>query len=427
MTVGRTQQPTQVGRTTAQATDGETTAAPPQSAPGAATGPTVATARTAPTGPNAAIAAARPVDALEGQSGVRMEADAPRKMAQWDRSWTNPPRARDQAARDVENAATINEVQRHFAPESGELQRGQHAKGLYATTRAELRVADNLPPELSFGPFKPGAVLRTAVRFSNAASATESDQEAGRQGLALKITDDKGRTQDILTTTGAAEFLAEDGPSALAAARAEMKGPLGVLGLAADIGPIDAFKLVYAAKTTATEGKSVAGQVFHSRVPFQLGDYAVKFRLVPVTGLDEPFQADGPNARTEDVQKRLENGPITYKLQVQGKPSDVSLDDAREKWAGTSYVTIGEVVIPPEPRNDAALRRDQEGINKLSFSPFNRWDSEDDRALKPLGNVNETRRKVYEASAAARGSGGPESKKCPFGFGASAKGDAVET
>lgn len=179
--------------------------------------------------------------------------------------------------------------------------------------------------------------------------------------------------------------------------------------------------------TPDNEGRSVAGQVFHSRVPFQLGDYAVKFRLVPATGLDEPLQVQGPNARTEDFQRRLEKGPVTYKLQVQGKPADVSLDDARERWDGTSYVTIGEVVIPSEPRNDAALRADRDGINKLSFSPFNRWDADDDRALKPLGNVNETRRKVYEASAEARGSGGPAAAKCPFGFGASTKTDSVET
>ena len=288
---------------------------------------------------------------------------------------------------------------------------------LYGTTRAELRVADDLPPGLAFGPFRAGAVLRTAVRYSNAASKTESDLVPGRQGLALKITDDQGHTQDLLTTTGAAEFLAENGAAAIAAAKAEMKGPLGIIGLAVKIGVLNAARLVYAAKSTANHGKSVPGQMLFSRVPYQLGEFAVKFRLVPVGDVDEPWLGEGQHARTDDIRRRLDTGPLVYNLQVQGKPEQVSLDDAREEWSGTAYVTLAQLVIPRQPRNDAAQDLDQVGVNKLSFSPFHRWDDKDDRALKPLRDVNATRKAVYEASAKARGSGGADTVRCPYGFG----------
>jgi len=44
------------------------------------------------------------------------------------------------------------------------------------------------------------------------------------------------------------------------------------------------------------------------------------------------------------------------------------------------------------------------------------WDKNDDRAMKPLGSVNEVREKVYEASQDLRGANGAAAKKCPYGF-----------
>ena len=56
-------------------------------------------------------------------------------------------------------------------------------------------------------------------------------------------------------------------------------------------------------------------------------------------------------------------------------------------------------------------------MDSLSFKPWNRWSDDDDRVMKPLGDVNEARKAVYEASSQNRGSGGINDHRCPMGYG----------
>ena len=359
-----------------------------------------------------------------GGTGPITEANAAAVISSWGKDFNSAlPHEKIARAekRGSEFGAILNDVQRAFAEKAsagGELKRGQHAKNLYGTTQASFDVSSNLPKELEGGAFKAGASYRAALRFSNATGATKSDEESDRRGLAIRITDDKGQTQDILLTTGAPEFLAEDAETAVGAAKAEVGGFWDKAKFIKEVGPVDFAKLIHAAKTTDDQGRSLAASTFHSRVPFQLGEHAVKFRLVPAESVNPKSRGSGSDALTEDLTSRLAEGPVKYKLQVQGykDPTSTPLNDARAEW-DSPYVTIAELEIPKEQLNPGQVEKNLKGMDGLSFSVWNRWDDKDDGALKPLGDINAARKRIYEESAKLRGSGQPESKKCPYGYG----------
>ena len=132
-------------------------------------------------------------------------------------------------------------------------------------------------------------------------------------------------------------------------------------------------------------------------------------------GLVRPF-SKSDNQLSTDAQQRLKVGDITYVLEAQfnKKPSDMG--DARIDW-DSPYVAVGRIVIPQQAPSAEAKKKTTEDVEKLSFKPWNRWDENDDRSMKPLGDVNEARKAVYKASSEARGSGGVNNHKCPMGYG----------
>ena len=56
-------------------------------------------------------------------------------------------------------------------------------------------------------------------------------------------------------------------------------------------------------------------------------------------------------------------------------------------------------------------------MDTLSFKPGNRWDDSDDRCLKPVGALNESREAIYGVSADAWRGGGVRNSRCPMEHG----------
>ena len=314
----------------------------------------------------------------------------------------------DEALRGLEFQTAINEVQRAVSP--NDLKRGQHAKALYATNNGEISFAPNLPTSLQAGPIQPGAKYRFVARLSNAADrVVEDDFVPDRRGLALSMVGPDGKSQDMLFTTGASEFLAENADEAVAAARAAAtNGPLAkgsaFAELVLQIGPIDTARLVVAAKTTTDSGESIAGQTFFSRTPYTLGDHVVKLRLVSM-------QPDAPLLDPDlgkDMAAHRDRGDVSYQIEVMD--GSVAMEDARQ--GDGPWVPIGQLRFPQqrvdEARDDSVLVE----IDSRRFSPFQRWDNADDRALLPVGSVNWARKYIYDASSELRGSIGPAAN-CP--------------
>lgn len=329
-----------------------------------------------------------------------------------------PVRSPEERAKlNAEFAKAITDVQTTFAKkEDRDVERGQHAKSPFAVPNARFEVRPDLPKELQFGAFTAGADHRTLIRFSNAPSSVGSDGESARRGIALRFTDDKGHSQDLLLTTGSPAFLAKDGVAAVTAAKAEASGAAGLAEMAKKLGPKDAAKLIYAARTTDSKDESLAAATYFSRVPYQMGDYAVKFRLVPVAKDATLKGPKGDNQLTTDMQNRLKVGDVEYVLEAQFNRNPADMADARIDW-DSPYVAIGKITIPQQDVSTETAKKGIATMDDLSFKPWNRWSDDDDRVMRPLGDVNEARKAVYEASSANRGSGPANNHRCPMGYG----------
>src|SRR5258707_3941404 len=80
----------------------------------------------------------------------------------------------------------------HMKPVDGHLRRAQHAKATSCVT-AELRIADDVRPELRHGIFRqPGQTFNAIVRFSNSPSTFDKDGTVTARGMAIKLQDVAG-------------------------------------------------------------------------------------------------------------------------------------------------------------------------------------------------------------------------------------------
>ena len=286
-------------------------------------------------------------------------------------------------------------------------QRALHARCPYATANATLRVAPDLPEALRGGMMIPGAVYPVIARYSNANSRVLPDRSPDQRGLALRVVGPDGQAQDLLGTSGNPAHHAKDGPAMLTslhAALGMMRGgsKVGALWtLVRGVGLGDARRMMRDVTTAQDHDTTLAALGFHSRAPFTLGPYAVKFSFLPIAGVAPALQGEGEQALTLDMVARLRAGPVVYRWVAHGftTPTETPLDDHRVVW-DRAPLDLGEVVLT----QDAALTLAQAeaaatAIHPLSYGTHTRWDAQH---FEPLGELN-LLRAAYQASAAGSG------------------------
>lgn len=335
----------------------------------------------------------------------------------WSRDWQQHlPRldAARQAALIAEAEAAIAALQRLANKPP---RRAFHTGSPYATTTAELHIATDLPRVLAGELLEPGAVYRTIVRFSSAASRALGQDAPDQRGVAARVVGSDGHVQDLLFTSGSEQHHARDARFMIATlkAAAVSLGAGGKLAGAAtlmwQLGFRDGLRLVRTVSALTDTGKSLALIPFFSRSPYQLGPFAVKHRLTPED--NEPAElvgGPGPASLARDLVERRRAGPIRYRWEAHGfiDPQSTSLEDHREAW-DSPWATLGHLVLPKQPNASEAMALEVAAdIDKLSFSPFVRWD---DETLTPLGELNMLRA-AYRASVA--GSGRQEGRQAPL-------------
>jgi hypothetical protein len=302
--------------------------------------------------------------------------------------------------------------------------RDQHAKP-HGCLRAAFVVRDDLPSELAFGIFQPGARYDAIVRFSNANGARQRDRKPDGRGMAIKLL--RVRGQNIFSPEqgpdGIVEqdFLLTNFPVFFAANVADYTEFLEIVAM-----PRNTWreKLKYAVKIfifflwrlrefgifalqAVAYTRSPLHPTYHSMTAYLLGDdQVVRYRVSPAQVpspqrlwhlCDENFlrRALAAELRPRDppaADKAVFN--FLLQLRKDAKPDDV--EDPSRAWRGREdrLIDVARIEIPVQDFDDP--RQWHSGEN-LSFSPWHCL-----RAHRPLGALNRMRLAVYRASLEVR-------------------------
>ncbi|MFC6066038.1 catalase [Streptomyces ochraceiscleroticus] len=288
-----------------------------------------------------------------------------------------------------------------------------HASPVLGLDNARLRFLDSLPAGLSGGFAQPGAAYPVTVRLSSSTGIPRPDAAPDLRGVALRIQAAQDQSHDLLMlntpashAADAREFVAfatvMAGVTSTAAVASRF---LFALPRAVGWSTANRMRRVLQAATGRKVG-SLARETYWSQSPILWADAGpVRYLLRPRdsdTGVPAPRRdrSDPRYLRTE-LARRLAQEDIVFELCLQ-----LFADEARTPVENAS-VEWPEDIAPPVPvalltieRQDidseeaqAASRR----IEQLAFTPWNTTDM-----FRPLGNLNRSRKTLYEASSAAR-------------------------
>lgn len=329
----------------------------------------------------------------------------------------------------------IRDVVRHFTPDNdGRPLRGNHAKILAGVVGAEFRVSPQIPADFAVGFLsEPGKVYRAHVRFSNASGEFKKDDAMpDLRGAAVRVFTEHG-DHDFLMTN-AEPHHARDAREAMATIMAGTKMDTVGDALGAFSGQGAFFFHLLSeldwetakrisdtlGAQTAREVESLAAETYWSRAPIAIGTtttpeqaVAVKYRLEPAGGGRGPvFPGDGPGLLQRlkerfagrgdesepldlgrELKERIGRGEVRFLFQVQRfvDLATTPIEDATVHWP-SEFETIAELVIPQNAEVNDGL------VDGHVFSPW----KVNGQNFRPLGSMNRSRKKVYEAGADER-------------------------
>lgn len=316
----------------------------------------------------------------------------------------------------IEQLLSISDV---TFKDSGHATRSVHAKS-HGLLKAELEIADGLPPTLAQGLFARAGKYPIFMRFSTIPGDSLADSISVPRGLAIKILDVDGerlpgsegdRTQDFVTVNAPA--------FAVPTAEAFLRN-LKLLAKTTD--KAEGLKKVLSATLRGAEtlieavgGESgtlkfigghpethILGEHFFSQAPVRYGDYIAKISLAPLSPelvalTDAPLDVNGrPDGLREAVKAFFAAHGAVWDLRVQlcTDLDAMPVEDASKIWPEdrSPYVTVGRITAGMQDswsaENVAAIG------DGMSFSPWHGI-----VAHQPLGSIMRVRRDAYKASA----------------------------
>ena len=268
-----------------------------------------------------------------------------------------------------------------------------------AFLEAEFTVLDGLPAERRVGLFATPRSYTAAIRFANAASA--SDREADIRGMSIRVNGVSGTnltpgslSQDfilnshpVMMVPGTREFLE--------LLRANEAG--GFRRIAYFLTHLGATRIAAAARSNPSCHLDLT---YWSTTPFLFGsDRAVKYIVAPASSTRSPM----PRTRTDTylldaMRTRLSEGEAVFDFLVQFQTDGrrMPIEDASVEWKAeeSAYVPVARVRIPPQRVDDPA--RDAAG-EQMAFNPWHCLAEH-----RPLGSMNRARREIYAEMAAFR-------------------------
>ena len=302
----------------------------------------------------------------------------------------------------------------------GHAVRASHAKSS-GLAIGELRIAQELPPELAQGLFSDPGRFSVAVRFAQGPGETLGDRVSTHRGMSVKIFGVEGErlaghdapTQDFVLATGptfpsgtAAGFL-RDGAVITAAT------PLPEGVKSAVSATMRSFNRALHAVGTESPRADFFGHSFShplvdpyfSQAPIRYGEHVAKVGAFPSSAeqlalrewrLDPHADEDGfRHAVTAFFRKH----DVVYDLRVQlwTNAGTQPIEDASVEWPvdESPYRTVATLTLPRQEVYGEA--RQHYGDEVMTFRPAHSL-----AAHRPLGSVMRARLQVYQALSALR-------------------------
>jgi hypothetical protein len=302
----------------------------------------------------------------------------------------------------------------------GRFVRTSHAKA-HGILKGELRVLENLPPELRQGLFAEARTYPVVARLSHVPGEFLDDRRVSTpRGMSLKIIGVEGEmlpghegevTQDWVLDTGKV-FIAPTAKVFLAQITAtEMAMPL----------PEGVKQAVSATSRAANAALNAVGldsanldfyghpfnhplaEAYYSQCPFRYGDYIAKLRVRPdMPRLHElltiGFTPADENGLRTAVVEYFRNNPAEYEVGIQlcTDLERMPVENANAEWPEdeSPYRPVARLILPPQEAFDA---RRQNLDEELLFCPSHTL-----AAHRPLGSIMRARLKAYEVRGNAR-------------------------
>jgi hypothetical protein len=287
--------------------------------------------------------------------------------------------------------------------------RDAHPKA-HGCVRAELRVNDDLDPELAHGLFAPGKAYRAWIRFSNGnGDPTRPDGAGDSHGFAMKLLGVPGdkilaaerdaQTHDFLMIDNP-RFIIDDPARYLALVRRSTSASVFVRALS--VFALGLRGALLARKVSSQKIAHILETRYWSTQAYRLGTSpkrkAIKFSAKPRATATTPYPvASGANFLRERLVATLSDHDVELDFLVQPRTSArMSVERSFEEWpeAAAPFHPVATIWIPKQtfsiPEQDAFG-------DKLSFTPWHALP-----AHRPLGAVNRVRRIVYESISTLR-------------------------
>jgi len=319
--------------------------------------------------------------------------------------------AADEEARFGRLAEQLRELQRRQSRRSG-AGRALHRKG-HVGVEATFEVLDGLPPPARQGLFATPGQYRAYVRFSNGASARQSDHRGDVRGIAIKLLGVAGKkvipgleaatTQDFLLIQSATTPFR--GPEEFVAFVRAAANPVTALPkLLYGVGP-RRLAVVGGALRRALSAPvpSMATIAFHSALPVRWGDYAGKYRLTPIAA--RPPASSRPSGRDHlaaELAERLAAGPLRWDFAVQlyRDPASTPIEDPTVPWSDelAPPIVVARLVVERQDVASDHGRAIAALVESLAFDPWHALVEH-----RPLGAMMRARNHAYRLSTAERG------------------------
>ncbi|MFJ2555652.1 MULTISPECIES: peroxidase family protein [unclassified Streptomyces] len=292
----------------------------------------------------------------------------------------------------------------------GAVARAFHAKPVLGVENARLRIHDDVPPVLRTGFVRPGAEYPVTVRFSNANSHEQADAAPDLRGTALRV-DAVDGTHDLLMSSfpvslarDAREFVTFAMVTAGARSRWQQAVALFVrLPLVVGWSAAARMRRNAIAATRRTV-RSFALETYWSRSAILWGDAGpVHYLLRPARNAPGAPEVSGTDRDhlCHELQRRLRRADVVFELCVQRyvDAERTPIEDTSVEWleADAPVVPVATLVIPCQDATTPEALAAAHRVEELAFNP---WHTTEE--FRPLGNLNRSRKAVYEASSTQR-------------------------